>query len=172
MGHAETSPETEKLRRAKISAGMKLVRLRIPNPVERPEVRAKISATHRARGITYTVRGGNGRGPTRHELMLFQALVKLRPAWLWSLGYAESNGKRRPGVPIHYKIDIVSLKKRIAIEVDGLSHNTEWVKVADVRKEEVLRSRGWFMLRFANRTVELNPNKTACMVVNSFIRSQ
>lgn len=164
------SPESEAARRAKISKTMKQVCTWRPNPVDRPEVRAKISATHKERGITFLQRGGNGRGPTRHELMLYQELVRLRPNWLWSLGYADSNGPRKKGLPTNYKIDIASLKWKVAVEVDGRSH--EQRKAEDAKKTAVLCSRGWLVLRFTNQQVETNPRLVAVQIVTTSTRSR
>lgn len=164
--------EDQRARALKISKRMKVVRIEIPNPMERPEIRAKISATMKERGHTFSVRGGNGSGPTRCELILFRELVRLRPRWLWSLGHAESLGGRQPGYPTCYKIDVASMAKKIAVEVDGNSHRNPERRAADAKKSAKLASLGWFVLRYTNRQVEKNPVNVAATIINTFTRSQ
>lgn len=169
------STDKERLRREKISKRMKVVRQEIPNPMESEETRAKLSATMKARGVTFTMRGGNGTiAPT--QMLLYRELVRLRPTWLWNLEFAESNGPRSvsqaAGLPTNYKIDIASVTKKIAVEVDGGTHSTKSARVTDAKKDDVLRSRGWFVLRFKNETVQENAARVARTVVDTFIRSQ
>ena len=158
-------PEVEASRRLKISKRMKVVRTEIPNPMERADIRAKVSATHKERGITFIQRGGNGTGPTRHELMLYLELVRLRPSWLWNLGHAVSNGPRKKGYPTCYKVDVASLKRKVAVEVDGGSHRCR--KAQDAKKEEALTSRGWLVLRFTNQQVEEGLTKVVRKIITS-----
>ena len=161
------SPEQEQQRREKISRRMKIVRTLIPNPVERLEVREKISATHKSRGITFKTRGGNGHGPTYCEQMLYQELIRLRPTWLWRLGYADANGQRKPGIPSHYKIDIAVPIMKIAIEVDGSSHRNPVGRSRDAKKTAILNSRGWLVLRCLNEEVRLDVKAMAAKILAS-----
>jgi hypothetical protein len=61
-------------------------------------------------------------------------------------------GKPSP-YPRHYTIDIGDPIAKVAIEVDGPSHRTLWVKRADIRKTRFLRSLGWRVFRCTNRDV-------------------
>jgi hypothetical protein len=55
--------------------------------------------------------------------------------------------------PYHYKLDVANPKEKIAIEVDGYSHNTILAKIRDKRKEEVLKTLGWRIIRIKNQDV-------------------
>lgn len=146
-------PVIEAERRRKISERMKIVRTEIPNPMEDPEVRARMAATLRAVGHQPQVKGGNGRGPTECEALLFGALTLVSDPGTWQLNYIDPNGvgSRDRGEPTHYKIDIAWPAGRIAVEVDGPSHRCR--KDEDHRKNVVLGSRGWRVIRITNQRV-------------------
>lgn len=112
-----------------------------------PETRAKVSATLIAMGHQPILRGGNGRGPTTAEMRLAEAL-----GWRTNVIYCVGLGKFR-GYPTSYKIDVGNEALRIAIEIDGSSHSSEKVKAADRKKQALLTSRGWTVLRFTNAEV-------------------
>ena len=131
------------------------------NPLRDPAVRARATEASRALGFP-SLNGGNGRGPTRPQRLLADALG-------WPMEHAVSTGSpRQPGMPTHYKIDIANPELWIAIEVDGVSHMTRAVREADARKDAWLRSRGWTVLRFSNERVlnelpaVLRSVRTAC----------
>jgi very-short-patch-repair endonuclease len=69
----------------------------------------------------------------------------------WVPEFAYSLGRRTPGYPSHYKIDIAEPNLKIAIEVDGFSHHSR--RLLDQKKDEKLRSLGWGVLRFWNRDI-------------------
>lgn len=112
------------------------------NPMASPETRAKVSATLRAIGHRPPVQGGNGRGPTVPQRMLADALG-------WEMEVPIKTGARPPVL----KADIAHPGMKIAVEVDGLSHNCVRVRAADERKTAILNGLGWTVLRFANATV-------------------
>ncbi len=92
-----------------------------------------------------TIRGGNGKGLTKHE----QLLVKtLRPGWRHN--FAISLGGRIPGYPTNYKVDFAWPEHRVALEVDGSSHNATGRREQDRKKDEMLALRGWSVLRISN----------------------
>lgn len=167
-----TPPEEKTLRASKISKRMKQVRKEIPNPMESPETRAKVAEAMRQRGDPFTEesRGGNGR-ESPYEKSLLLALTRLRPLWLWSLGYAVSLGKRQAGYPTNYKADIASVRYKIAVEVDGASHRNLSARVKDQKKDEKLRELGWFVLRCSNKEIMEDVRRTARRIVNTCIRS-
>jgi hypothetical protein len=148
-------PAVEAARRAKIATRMKVVRTEIPNPMDDPEVRARMSATLRERGHAPPVRGGNGRGPTECEALLWTAL-DAGPTGPWVLNHIVPNGQgsRARGLPSHYKIDIASPPKKLAIEVDGFSHSSMERREQDARKTSTLIGYGWTVLRFTNKQVK------------------
>lgn len=62
-------------------------------------------------------------------------------------------GRRKGGLPTHYKVDLANLRLMIAVEVDGFSHTTLARQASDRRKDSWLRSRGWLVLRFSNQEI-------------------
>ena len=50
-------------------------------------------------------------------------------------------------------VDIAVPFLKLAIEVDGRSHRQEKQKKRDVRKEQILKERGWTLLRFQNAEI-------------------
>lgn len=111
-----------------------------------PETLAKISQTLRAmgHGPTDATRGGNGRPPTKQESILLEVLG---PNWIYN--YAISLGARKDGYPTCYKVDVGNPQLKIGIEADGRSHN----RIIDQKKDEMLTSLGWTVLRFSNQDI-------------------
>lgn len=122
-------------------------RMTAANPMSDPAVRAKMSASLRARGHRPPVRGGNGRGMTEPQRLLAEALGSG-----WEAEYViPTRAGRRGGLPTHYKVDIAHPTMLIAVEVDGQSHYSR--RAEDDRKTEFLAGLGWTVLRFSNRDV-------------------
>lgn len=118
------------------------------NPFRSPDVVARAQATLKSLGHK-TLNGGNGRGPTAPQQMLLDALGR---GWVSEL--AESNGKpRMPGYPTCYKLDIAHQGLKVNVEVDGASHNTKAAKVRDAKRDALLTSRGWKILRVQNHQI-------------------
>lgn len=136
--------------------------------MQRPEIRAKVSATHKERGITFLVRGGNGTGMTKQQAALLQELVRLRPSWLWSPEHAVSNGRRKKGYPTNYKVDIASIKHRFAVEIDGNSHKQLLRKGQDEKKDTALALQGWRVLRLSNEEIDKSVNLAAMFAIKMF----
>ena len=101
-----------------------------------------------------SVRGGNGSGATVAQQTLKDALG---PEWV--MEFALSLGRRTPGWPTCYKIDLANLRLQVAIEVDGFSHVAMVRKEQDRKKTEKLISLGWKVLRFTNKAI-LNWQRT------------
>src|SRR3990167_2436720 len=133
--------------------GGEITKFRKTNGMFRPEVRAKVSTKLRAMGWKPTVQGGNGRGPTIHELAISAAL-----GW-------PCNVIVRTGVhsyhPTHYKIDVGNQDLKIAIEVNGFSHTALCRKAQDKKKKLFLESMGWRVLSFTN--AEIHKNLKGCV---------
>jgi len=115
------------------------------NPMRRPEVRAQVSKTLVAMGWGPIQRGGNGRPPTKAELLISAAL-----GWQTNV-IVPTRVPRGNGYPTHYKIDVGDPDLKIAIECDGLSHNSLSRRAQDRKKEAFLRELGWTVLRFSNQ---------------------
>lgn len=114
------------------------------NPVKRAEAQNKAHRKLMASGYRM-LNGGNGKGPTRPQLMLVSLLG-------WPTKYVVPT-KGLPGYPSHYKLDIANPERRVAIEVDGQSHSSKAVRAKDIKKTRFLEERGWTVLRFRNAEV-------------------
>lgn len=123
-------------------------RMRRQNPMYRASVRRKVSATLRRIGHGPTVRGGNGTGPTKAELVLMRMLGRGAV-----LNYAVPLGRRSRGYPTHYKVAVALPDLRLAVEADGKSHLEYGRRPADARKDRRLTLLGWTVLRFTNREI-------------------
>jgi hypothetical protein len=99
-------------------------------------------------GHTFKERGGNGRGPSKAEFLVQTCLPR---TFIYS--YPVALGARRRGYPTNYKIDFGDPKKKLAIEVDGVSHKRAVRKAQDKKKETKLRSLGWKVCRISNAEV-------------------
>jgi len=130
------------------SARKQIERIRKLNPSARPEVRAKVSATLRRIGHKPTVRGGNGKGPTIPQRALHEALGEG-----WYMEYAVSLGFKRAGYPTSYKLDIANPSLMVGVEVDGSSHRIMTRRGQDQKKDSMLASLGWRVVRFTNEVV-------------------
>jgi hypothetical protein len=121
--------------------------MKAKNPMRDPEVRAKMSETHKRIGHKPKFQGGNGRGPTEPQQRLAKALG-------WPMEIAIRTLKKRgSGYPTSYKVDIADGANMIAIEVDGGSHLSLKGQAMDAKKTELLSSLGWTVLRFSNQEV-------------------
>lgn len=106
-------------------------------PIKLPESRRKRLEQQRALGFPNLKYDGV---PTVPQKLLFDALPGATMEFALT-GTAKSNSLR---------IDIAIPSLKLAIEVDGLSHTKRREKERDVKKEQVLRERGWTLLRFRN----------------------
>ena len=113
--------------------------------------KAKRDATAKMGGIT--VRGGNGKGITVPQQVLLNALGDD-----WQAEYAVATGKRSEDYPTCYKLDIANPARKIAIEVDGASHNNHNRRAQDKKKEEFLIADGWRVFRFRNADAVQRPD--------------
>lgn len=122
-------------------------RMKARNPMKDPKVRAKVSKTLQEMNWGPQIQGGNGRGPTKPQRLLAEAL-----GWPMEIT-VPTKTTRGHGYPTHYKVDVGHPELKVAIEVDGPSHQSLVVKKQDRKKEAFLRSRGWIVLRFSNQEV-------------------
>lgn len=122
-------------------------RMKLRNPMHRPEIRAKMQATSRTNALVPVLRGGNGTPMPIPQKMLALALM-------WPTEYVVPTGKpRASGWPGHYKLDIACPELMVAVEVDGRSHAPLSRQAADARRDQFLSALGWRVLRFSNREV-------------------
>lgn len=121
-------------------------RIRNLKPMEDESCREKVSKTLREIHHKPKVRGGNGKGMTIPQQILFETL---KGDWIPEL--AISLGKRQEGYPTCYKVDLGNDSLMIGIEVDGNTHHSR--KEQDKKKDEKLSELGWKVIRFWNDEV-------------------
>lgn len=131
------------------------------NPMFDASIREKMVKTLREIGHRPPVQGGNGRGMTDCEKQ-----VSMRTGLL-PLAVTvpkEIRGSVRPRPPNHYKIDLACGEEMLAVEIDGLSHGALKRQEQDRRKEKILSSLGWRVLRFSNQEVEEDLEKVVASI--------
>lgn len=116
------------------------------NPMFNADAKRRQTETLRAMGHKPSVQGGNGRGLTVPQAILLKQLG--RP-WVSEHILRTGNGY----LPHHYKLDLALPSKKIAIEVDGATHQSLKVQATDARKDKFLRGIGWFVCRVSNASV-------------------
>ena len=134
--------------------------MRANNPTKDPAVLAKMSAS--LKGRTFLARGGNGK--------VTEPQMRLATALGWPMEVAVLTGPVQgqfPSLPNHYKVDVGSVKHKLAVEVDGNSHKTKKWKFLDRRKEAILAALGWRVLRFWNEEVMADLDRCVQMVLST-----
>lgn len=122
-------------------------RMTLRNPMSNPEWKAKAIATCKRLGVKPTVRGGNGTGPTKSELLLaFASGLSLNVV-------VPTKVKRGNGYPTCYKLDMGDEDIKFGVEVDGFSHGLLSRQAQDRKKELFLGDLGWTIMRFSNQQV-------------------
>lgn len=152
----------------KCSGVLSSKRMKVNNPMFEQQnidkVRKKlIEKNHRP-----IIQGGNGRGATIYQLQLYNELSKYNDSFEMELIEKTKPYTDKFKSPYHYKIDVASRLYKIAIEIDGLSHNTKKVKECDKRKEQLLNLKGWKVLRLSNLAIK-NELQNCVQVVLSMI---
>lgn len=106
---------------------------------------------HKFNKILYKNRGGNGR-INELQQKFCQDLISFTDDDDWKMELVVKTDKesRETGSPNHYKIDIGNERRKIAIEIDGNSHQSEIVREKDFRKDFFLRRNGWTVKRIKN----------------------
>ncbi len=119
--------------------------MKINNPMFNPETRRKASETLKRKGFK----------PPRPKTRISRPQILLAAALgkSWKIEYILNTGVKGGGIPSNYKIDIANSLFKIAIEVDGSSHDTLKKQKEDKKKETFLKSRGWRIIRFKNNEV-------------------
>jgi very-short-patch-repair endonuclease len=126
--------------------------MKLNNPMKNPETVQKMK--DKAIGRTFLSRGGNGK-MTVPQLKLWVALELPKESLEFAINTAMVR-KMFICVPNHYKVDIGIETLKLAIEVDGATHNTKKWKFLDARKTEILNALGWKVLRFKNQQIMEN----------------
>jgi very-short-patch-repair endonuclease len=106
-------------------------------PFKQPDVHRRSVESQRVIGFPNLRYDG---GPTATQRMLFNRLSGATMEFAFT-----ENGK--------LCIDIAIPFLKLAIEVDGLSHTKRRQKEKDAKKEQLLKERGWTLLRFRNAEI-------------------
>jgi hypothetical protein len=110
-------------------------------------IRRRGQATNAANGWP-GLTGGNGRGlTTPQELLLRQLGEGFIPECSVRLG------RKAPGYPTNYKLDLGNPELKIGIELNGESHRSAAARARDEKKRLKLESLGWTVLAFWNEEV-------------------
>ena len=136
------------------------------NPMKDVNVRKKVSETLRLIKHKPKIRGGNGTGPTFFQKLIFDELIKINDSFEMEYIFKTKLFNKEKIYPSHYKIDIASEKLMIAIEIDGNTHNSNKVKLWDLKKTNLLNSQGWKVLRLSNSKIKEELTSCVQMVLS------
>ena len=127
-------------------------RMKKNNPTKSLAVRAKISKALKTIKHKPIVQGGNGRGMTEPQRLLYNKLLHIGAKAEFTV---KTNQKRinKYRYPTHYNIDIAIPIYMIAIEVDGASHSLHRNKEKDIKKTNFLTKNKWTVIRFKNKQI-------------------
>ena len=127
-----------------------LDRLKTNHSMSTLKGRRHLSRVLRKMGHRPIAPGGNGRPTPIPQRMIYDLLGAG-----FQMEFVQPTGSRRVkgGLPTHYKIDIANVAAKVAIEIDGSSHNSQKGRDRDQRKSEILAAQGWCVLRFTNAEV-------------------
>lgn len=128
-------------------------RMKVNNPMWMEGIKEKAMATNKRLGTKPAIRGGNGQAMPVPQRILLAALGE---GWYAEHAVPTKEPKINKKYPTCYKIDIANPKLMIGIEVDGGSHCTLERQKQDLKKELLLKSLGWDVLRFKNEEVMSN----------------
>lgn len=112
------------------------------------------------------IQGGNGRPPTCQEKSIYQAISEYDSTFEIECIVRTGLLRKEFKAPTHYKVDVGSHRHKLAIEIDGASHNSLKVKECDKRKTELLNLKGWTVLRFSNSMIENQLDKCVQKVLS------
>ena len=145
-----------------------LERMKTNNPIWNQEVKNRAMETKKETGFIPFLngdRGGNGRAISAPQLTL---LLALGDGWYAEFVVATRLRSSGLGYPTCYKIDIAHPDAKIAIEVDGESHNSNFARARDMKKTTFLDQQGWKVFRFKNAEA-LTETAKIVQAMSSFI---
>lgn len=160
----ESVAKNQKMCGSKCSGVIASERMKKNNPMKSQETRQKVSNTLKRIGHKPSILGGNGRGNTFYQQLLFDNLIKIDKSFSCEYIFNTKKYNQDKKYPNHYKIDIASALLMIAIEVDGPSHNSIKIKKCDKKKEDLLILAGWRVLRLSNLQIKKELQNCVLMV--------
>jgi uncharacterized pyridoxamine 5'-phosphate oxidase family protein len=145
----------------KCAGTLSSIRMKLNNPMFKEENRIKASNTLKRIKHKPIIQGGNGRPATVQQLKLYNELIKYDDSFEMELIEKTGIYADQFKAPYHYKIDIASRIHKLAIEVDGSSHNSLKIKECDNRKNQFLTLKKWKVLRLSN--YQIDKELTSCV---------
>lgn len=142
-------------------------RMKSRNPMRHEENRAKMRDTLVRIGHQPKERGGNGKPPPAEQFAMSNAMC-----WPMELPIPTKVPRKLKTYPTCYRVDIGSRHWKVAIEIDGHSHDSLARKASDRKKQAFLESNGWTVLRFTNKEVTENLNGCVQAVWSSISKSR
>jgi len=139
--------EAESQFRNRMTCGQSCAK-RLKNPMHNESSRGKMRETLLKIGHKPKLRGGNGRGMTYAQQNVLHALGQ-DSGWVAEFVLTTKKSTKE-GYPHHYKLDLANAHLMVAIELDGMSHFALKRKEQDRKKDALLRSLGWKVLRLKN----------------------
>jgi len=140
------------------------IRMKERNPMWMQGAKEKMIES--SKGRTYfSARGGNGQ--------ITKPQIALHEATGMRIEYAVTTSSIKTlfsDVPHAYKVDLADPETKLAVEVDGESHNNPRQKSLDAKKTEVLNSLGWTVLRFTNEEVDSNLNACVQTITSTILK--
>ena len=152
--------KTSSIRMAETNRKYASERMKKNNPMKNRESREKMSRTLKLIGHKPKIQGGNGRGLTEPQRKIIQSL-RVKGICCVAEHAIPTKKQKGTGYPYCYKVDIAILSKKVAIEIDGRSHGLIQRQVIDLKKDALLKSLGWTVLRFTNQKV--NSDVAGCV---------
>jgi len=150
----------------KCAAYISSERMKIKNPMFDEATRLKARKTLIEMNHKPIIQGGNGRGATIYQLTLYNELTKYNNSFEMELIESTKPYIKEFKAPTHYKIDIGSRIYKLAIEIDGTSHNSKKVQECDQRKTALLNLKGWRVLRLSNLQIQKELENCVQMVLS------
>ena len=92
---------------------------------------------------------GTGKGSTAAE----DRFAKLHPDFEQEVSFGTGKGGGKIWGTCHWIADFYDRRNNIIYEIDGSSHNTEYIKKRDKRKDEFFKSIGIEVVRIKNKDV-------------------
>ncbi len=127
------------------------------NPMASLETRKKVSDSLKRGGHKPPILGGNGRGMTVPQSILFNYLKETYSYLITAEAIVPTISVRDEmipdTVPPHYKVDVMIEDLKIAVEVDGGSHASPTARIKDAKKDKCLIKLGYRVIRVKNKSI-------------------
>jgi hypothetical protein len=119
--------------------------------MRKPEIRKRhltgLRKSFQKHGVNF--KGGNGQPPTQTIRQLNRIFNQI--GFTRELSIPTRIGHNTPGIPNNYKVDFGNIRTKMAIEIDGLSHRSQYRQKLDKKKTEILERLGWKVLRIKHK---------------------